>query len=156
MNFGRNNTYKAIRIFSKSYNLYYATWCTNEHELYNLTSDSYQLTNLYPLPSTTFPAPHPLARLITRLDALLLILKSCQGQSCVEPWRSFHAAGDVRTLEDAMQERYDGFYARVAAEARVEFRECAMGYLREVEGPEYGGLGGARELVARVVGQEEL
>jgi arylsulfatase A-like enzyme len=31
-----NNTYKALRIISDSYNLYYSVWCTNEHELYDL------------------------------------------------------------------------------------------------------------------------
>jgi arylsulfatase A-like enzyme len=31
-----NNTYKALRIISAEYNLYYAVWCNNEHELYNL------------------------------------------------------------------------------------------------------------------------
>lgn len=31
-----NNTYKSLRIVSKSYNLYYSVWCTNEHELYDL------------------------------------------------------------------------------------------------------------------------
>lgn len=32
-----NNTYKAIRLISKHYNLYYSVWCNNEHELYDLT-----------------------------------------------------------------------------------------------------------------------
>jgi arylsulfatase A-like enzyme len=31
-----NNTYKAIRIISEEYNLYYAVWCTNETEFYDL------------------------------------------------------------------------------------------------------------------------
>jgi hypothetical protein len=31
-----NNTYKALRIHSKSHDLYYAVWCNNEHELYDL------------------------------------------------------------------------------------------------------------------------
>jgi arylsulfatase A-like enzyme len=31
-----NNTYKALRIVSDSWNLYYSVWCTNEHELYDL------------------------------------------------------------------------------------------------------------------------
>lgn len=31
-----NNTYKALRIISKTYNFYYSVWCTNEHELYDL------------------------------------------------------------------------------------------------------------------------
>lgn len=32
-----NNTYKAVRVISADYNLYYSVWCTNEHELYDLT-----------------------------------------------------------------------------------------------------------------------
>lgn len=31
-----NNTYKALRVISDEYNLYYSIWCTNEHELYDL------------------------------------------------------------------------------------------------------------------------
>jgi arylsulfatase A-like enzyme len=31
-----NNTYKAIRVIGKDYNLYYSVWCHGEHELYNL------------------------------------------------------------------------------------------------------------------------
>jgi N-acetylglucosamine-6-sulfatase len=148
--FAKNNTYKAIRIVSPSqgYNLYYSVWCTNEHELYNLTSDPFQLHNIYPPPSVTFPNPHPLRRLVQRLDALLLILKSCKGQSCIEPWRAFHADGQVRSLQGAMHSSYDGFYARIAAEAKVGFKECAAGYVKAVEGPEYGLLG-VEEVIGR-------
>jgi hypothetical protein len=32
----QNNTYKAIRLFASSFNLYYSIWCNNEHELYNM------------------------------------------------------------------------------------------------------------------------
>jgi arylsulfatase A-like enzyme len=32
----RNNTYKALRLIGKGYNLYYAVWCNNEHEVYDL------------------------------------------------------------------------------------------------------------------------
>lgn len=31
-----NNTYKAVRIVSDTWDLYYSVWCTNEHELYDL------------------------------------------------------------------------------------------------------------------------
>lgn len=31
-----NNTYKSLRILGAGYNLYYAVWCNNEHELYDL------------------------------------------------------------------------------------------------------------------------
>lgn len=32
----RNNTYKALRIVGRGYNLYYSVWCNNEHEFYDL------------------------------------------------------------------------------------------------------------------------
>lgn len=31
------NSYKAARIVSDEYNIYYAVWCTNEHELYDVS-----------------------------------------------------------------------------------------------------------------------
>lgn len=31
-----NNTYKALRVIGETYSLYYAVWCNNEHELYDL------------------------------------------------------------------------------------------------------------------------
>lgn len=31
-----NTTYKALRVVSNEYNLYYSVWCTNEHELYDM------------------------------------------------------------------------------------------------------------------------
>jgi len=37
VSYGSNNTYKALRIIGDGYNLYYSVWCTNEHELYDLT-----------------------------------------------------------------------------------------------------------------------
>jgi arylsulfatase A-like enzyme len=42
-----NNTYKALRIISPSYNFYYSVWCTNEHELYDLkVCSTHQSDNL--------------------------------------------------------------------------------------------------------------
>lgn len=32
-----NNTYKALRLISPDFNLYYSVWCSGEHELYDLT-----------------------------------------------------------------------------------------------------------------------
>jgi N-acetylglucosamine-6-sulfatase len=36
VDYGPNNTYKALRVVGPKYNLYYSVWCTNEHELYDL------------------------------------------------------------------------------------------------------------------------
>lgn len=32
-----NNTYKGLRVHGSGYDLYYAVWCSGEHELYDLT-----------------------------------------------------------------------------------------------------------------------
>lgn len=32
-----NHTYKALRVVGESYNLLYTVWCSNEHELYDLS-----------------------------------------------------------------------------------------------------------------------
>ena len=47
-----NNTYKAMRIVSDEYNLFYSVWCTNQKELYDMTvsKESYRITlNAYDL-----------------------------------------------------------------------------------------------------------
>ncbi|KAG6834736.1 hypothetical protein H0H93_007697 [Arthromyces matolae] len=69
-----NNTYKSARILGEGYNLYYSVWChTNEHELYDLSA--------------------PLNQVIERLDALLLVLSSCKGPTCIKPWNVLHLPG---------------------------------------------------------------
>ena len=69
----------------------------------------------------------------SRLDSLLMVLKSCKGQTCVKPWETLHPEGNVRNLEDAMDPKYDDFYI---GQPRVSFSECAPGYLINVEGPQ--------------------
>ena len=32
-----NNTYKTVRVVGEEYDLAYTVWCTNEHELYDMT-----------------------------------------------------------------------------------------------------------------------
>ncbi|KAL5327615.1 hypothetical protein ACEPPN_005316 [Leptodophora sp. 'Broadleaf-Isolate-01'] len=138
--YGLNNTYKALRVIGRGYNLYYAVWCTNEHELYDLTTDPNQLHNLYPSPSPSLkpsPSPSPplnlpLTALIPRLDALLMVTKSCKGQTCIDPWSVIHPAGDVKTLGHALARKFDAFYESVRK--RVGFTKCELGYIVESEG----------------------
>ena len=75
----------------------------------------------------------PLSRVVDRLDALTLVLKSCKGSTCTHPWRALHPEGDVRSLADALGRRFDDFYAE---QPKVSFDECAPGYLVDVEGPQ--------------------
>ncbi|KAJ9492394.1 hypothetical protein VN97_g828 [Penicillium thymicola] len=137
-----NNTYKSVRLLGEGYNLYYSVWCNNEHELYDLSTDPYQMNNLYPTIRLTTPKgdinePHILGRTLTqvinRLDALLMVLKSCQGATCIRPWDVLQPVDPVSTLQDALHEEYDGFYS---AQPQVSFDWCDAGYIVEAEGPQ--------------------
>ncbi|KAL2018715.1 hypothetical protein VTK56DRAFT_421 [Thermocarpiscus australiensis] len=138
-----NNTYKALRIIGESYNLYYSVWCNNEHELYDLKTDPYQINNLLHADAnnnnTTRAATLagvPLTKLVARLDALLFVLKSCKGPTCARPWQALHPAGNVQTLQDALSSRFDAFYEQ-QQQNKVRFDRCEMGYLVDAEGPQF-------------------
>ncbi|KAI3325333.1 arylsulfatase-like protein [Xylariaceae sp. AK1471] len=134
-----NNTYKALRIVSDSWNLYYSVWCTNEHELYDLKTDSGQLNNL--LTPTAEAGElvmlngYPIDKVVARLDSLLLVLKSCKEDTCVRPWRSLHPAGNVNSLDDALSARFDEFY--LEQQFKVSFDRCELGYILDAEGPQF-------------------
>lgn len=76
---------------------------------------------------------YPLQHVISRLDALLLVLKSCQGQVCVEPWKTLHSDGSVNSLRDALQPENDVRYRSIPA---VAFDRCENGYIIDAEGPQ--------------------
>ncbi|KAF8849477.1 Arylsulphatase [Acephala macrosclerotiorum] len=138
-----NNTYKAIRILGPGYNLYYSIWCTNEHELYDMDVDPGQMHNLLSSSSSHSSSSNPILvaglpiqKVVSRLDALLFVMKSCKGATCRRPWEELHPDGDVSTLQDALASEYDYFY-EVEVEQngmKVEYNFCANGYLVEAEG----------------------
>lgn len=76
---------------------------------------------------------HPLSKLVPRLDALQLVLKSCKGDSCRDPWRTLHPQGNVHSLPEALNPQYDDFYN---SQPKVKFSECKRGYIIEAEGPQ--------------------
>ncbi|KAF2214407.1 hypothetical protein CERZMDRAFT_37524 [Cercospora zeae-maydis SCOH1-5] len=153
-----NHTYKALRIIGQGYSLLYTIWCSGEHELYNLIQDPYEMDNLYtqnhfsthialdkPSPEQDYQSDisishqrptYSIARLIDRLDALIMVLKSCKGRSCTHPWEVLHPRYDVRSLKDAMRDTFNVFYAE---QQKVKFDRCEKGYISESEGPTYGG-----------------
>ncbi|KAJ3531101.1 hypothetical protein NM208_g9030 [Fusarium decemcellulare] len=135
-----NNTYKGVRIVHEDYDLYYSAWCSNEHELYDLKTDLGQLRNLFPHEGHGVTRDAPLLgtstrQVINRLDALMLVLKSCKGESCIEPWKVLHPDGDVVNLQDALKQEFDGFYEQ---QVKVRFDRCENGYLIDAEGPQVG------------------
>lgn len=92
--------------------------------------------NLYTT-STQEDGPQILGRSLkqatARLDALLLVLKSCQGASCIDPWNVLQPEEPVRSLRDALDKEHDSFYR---AQPQVSFDWCDDGYIIEAEGPQ--------------------
>jgi N-acetylglucosamine-6-sulfatase len=74
----------------------------------------------------------PIESLIYRLNGLLLTLKRCKGRACTRPWEKLHPDGSVRNLKDAMDAKYDAFYAE--RQYPVTFSECALGQVLATEG----------------------
>jgi hypothetical protein len=65
------------------------------------------------------------------LDALLLVLKSCQGVTCIKPWNVLQPDGSVSNLREALDEGFDAFYG---GQPGVSFDWCANGYIIAAEG----------------------
>lgn len=101
-----------------------------------IKNDPHQTTNLASSGThseSTIIANRPLPRIISRLDALMLVLKSCSEDSCRHPWQHLHPAGTVNSLADALDEGFDEFYAD---QPKVAFSECSLGYHTWAEGPQ--------------------
>ncbi|KAI1055989.1 hypothetical protein LB506_009256 [Fusarium annulatum] len=136
--FAQNNTYKGVRIVHEDYSLYYSAWCNNEHELYDIKTDPGQLNNLFPHDDTkasTALLGTITGEVLNRLDALMLVLKSCKGNTCIEPWKILHPEGGVASLKDALQAKFNAFYKE---QVKVRFDRCEYGYLIDAEGPQVG------------------
>jgi hypothetical protein len=74
-------------------------------------------------------------QVISRLDALLLVLKSCKSSECTLPWEVLHPDKRVTSLSEALNPKYDAFYA---AQPDISFSACELGYFPESEGPQEG------------------
>lgn len=142
-----NNTYKTIRVVGTEQNWAYAVWCNGQTELYNITADPYELTNLARDNVTT---EHQ--RLINRLNALLMVTKSCEQDRCRDPWAQLNPTNDTTTtltsLVAAMDTSYDDYFS---AFEKVSFDTCMQYQYAENETPFFppldtlagGGLGRA-------------
>ena len=71
--------------------------------------------------------------IVDRLDALMMVLKSCKAETCQKPWKALHPDGDVSTLKGALQHTFDTFYK---SQPKVSFTSCELGYMPEAEGPQ--------------------
>jgi N-acetylglucosamine-6-sulfatase len=129
-----NNTYKALRLVSGNYSIYYSVWCTGEHEFYDVARDPAQMHDLFAdkkLAGDYSLAGRGFRDVIYRLDALLVVLKTCKTATCVHPWSSHHPSAEVETLLQALHPQYDNYYKTYP---KVGFSSCELGYIPEAEG----------------------
>lgn len=141
-----NNTYKTIRVVGDEQNWAYAVWCNGQTELYNITADPYELTNL--ARSDNISETHQ--RVINRLNALLMVTKSCEQDRCRDPWAQLVPDNTTTlvSLVHAMDEAYDTFFEEFQ---QVTFSTCMQFQWTPAEEPYFpaldtldgGGLGRA-------------
>lgn len=127
----KTNSYKTLRIVGEDESWLYSYWCTGEIELYNTAEDPYELTNL------AFNPTREHARLIDRLNAILLVTKSCAENTCRQPWALLQPGrrkDEILSLRQAMNTKYDRFFSEFP---RVAFKECMMYQDIENEKPFY-------------------
>ena len=82
----------------------------------------------------------PTYQVIHRLDAVVLVQKTCKQDECRSPWAQIHPDGSVNNLLDALHEQYDSLYARLHEVGKVGWEQCYQGdeatlYLRSNEKP---------------------
>jgi N-acetylglucosamine-6-sulfatase len=139
-----NNTYKALRLVSADYSIYYSVWCTGEHEFYDVARDPGQMHNLFSdqkLAEEFELAGRGFKEVVLRLDALLVVLKTCKTASCIHPWAEHHPTASsssstsseakVQSLLQALHPQYDAYYTHYP---KVGFSSCELGYLPSAEG----------------------
>lgn len=149
-----NTTYKTIRILGEEQSWVYTVWCDGDAELYDTSNDPYELTNLVHTSNATY------ASMVNRLNALLMVTKSCETDACRDPWSLLEVANGttVISLTDAMSSDHDDFFADFE---KVQFDTCLQVQLDTNEAPYFpplsealgGGLGRAYRNATDVIAE---
>ncbi|KAI0193498.1 arylsulfatase [Astrocystis sublimbata] len=127
----KTNSYKTLRIVADDQAWLYSFWCTGDVELYNTASDPYELHNL----AVNMTAETK--QLINRLNAILLVTKSCETNTCRQPWQWLQPGTqkhEIISLSQAMDPKYDEHFASFP---KVAFKECLQIQDIDNEGPYY-------------------
>lgn len=126
-----NTSYKTIRLVGdENASWLFTVWCSNEKELYNTAADPYEINNL-----AGSDDPH-LLHVMDRLNAILLVTKSCEQQSCRQPWKLLSPpdGSAIPSFKAAMATKHDAFFAGLP---RVQFAECMAYQYVPNEAPYY-------------------
>ncbi|KAF2736426.1 alkaline phosphatase-like protein [Polyplosphaeria fusca] len=128
------NTYKTMRVVGEQQSWFYARWCTGETELYNTKTDPLELHNL-----AIAPVSAENQKTMDRLNALLLVTKSCAGSTCRNPWPVLKpentALPSFSSLTEALNPKLDNYFASRDRFPLVQFKECLNIQLESNEVP---------------------
>ncbi|THU90363.1 arylsulfatase precursor [Dendrothele bispora CBS 962.96] len=145
-----NTTYRSIRALDMDdsgnikHDWAYGVWCTGERELYDLINDPYQINNLAINDASGFDSfnfsTSDMTKLASRLDALLVVLKTCVGEVCNNPWQAIFPSNStssgseacVMGLSDALADTYDSYFESLP---KFSYTVCQFGYLEDLESP---------------------
>lgn len=72
-----------------------------------------------------------------RLNGVLLVTKACEQASCRDPWKTLHQDGSVHNLAEALDQKYDEYYASLP---RVAFDRCLQTLVPSNEEPYFPGF----------------
>ncbi|KAI1335289.1 arylsulfatase [Xylariaceae sp. FL0016] len=138
-----NTTYKTIRVVGEEQGWVYTVWCSGETELYDTVNDPYELTNLV----YTNSSAH--TKMTHRLNALLMVTKSCEQNSCRDPWSLLRPNNaTLKSLTQAMDTDYDSYFQlfdKVSFDTCLQVQKISneMPYFPELSTLDGGGLGQA-------------
>lgn len=98
-----------------------------------MAKDSIQMNNLLhatnATPFANISSSTNNLRVANRMDALLLFLKSCKGSFCRQSWANLFPYGEVKSLDQALDPKYDSYFDALP---RVHYDNCAEGFHLEV------------------------
>ncbi|KAK2036315.1 hypothetical protein LZ31DRAFT_616350 [Colletotrichum somersetense] len=124
-------TYKTLRILGGNESWLFSVWCNGDMEMYDTAKDPYELYHMV--------GQAEYEQVLSRLDALLLVTKTCAMSICRDPWSIFtptsnssisnaktiasHVGDTVKlsSLKQAMNSKYDAYFASFP---RVHFETC--------------------------------
>lgn len=88
----------------------------------------------------------PTVHLLHRLDALMLVLKTCKGATCADPYSKLlppHPNHKLSGFTQLLRPDLDNYFSRLP---KVSFKACGLGYHRALEQPEWDDAWSPRSL----------
>ncbi|THU88757.1 alkaline phosphatase-like protein [Dendrothele bispora CBS 962.96] len=134
-----NTTYRSIQaIDGDEQDWVYGVWCTGERELYDLKTDPWQINNLATNTASGFDSfefsSNTSSQVASRLDALLIVLKTCIGEVCRDPWKAIFPNQTVSSLSDALSSDFDEYFTSLP---KFRYEKCQFGYFDNLESPKW-------------------